>query len=737
MKSLNIMLYLDVKFIMPRLFVRVCWGQRDIDHVPSPYFPPRRVGDMLLRLGNKRPDMPRPTLVLDGLWYSLCPAFTPRSLNPTLALLRRKKHSSNSRSFAPPVSCVGANRPRQYHSGNGNDNGRVASTQIPFSPRIAIPNDTPTSASPSEPGSLSTDLEEHHSTPDILDETREKELHRQFKRAGKVPGVLESLPTSFLERKLQEEMAERPSIPRAMHFLEVLIRDRQVRPTARHYKALILANCDAKYGSYLAVQLLLEEMKENDIALDSGTLHAAIQTLAVHPNYILRVQVLDQLRDRWLTLSPAGWHFVVAGLVRERQFEMAFDHLEMMERKHIPIENWLHSLVIYHLCEYKAVDEVYRLVRRWVEQGHDMTEQLWSHMLCKAGEHRHLGLTCYVWERRVNLGYLHPSQDTCSDALRVAAKFGDHKLGQAVFRYYQNSGIEPGPGDYDRLIKSLLINGSDGDLFAAFEALCTMHEAGVQPRDTTLNLFYTYLVTGHIDRLEAWNMLKRLKNAKRTIHIGAVEAIAEAWKHGARSAPALVDEALNCYRELYTLCPEGASVKVYNSLINMCRRAQNLGSGMFLVKEMASLGVVPNNATFDFIIQMCLDAGNFRSAWMYLQDMLKRDFAPTQRTRQYTQEVCAKSLDEYSLKLQYHPSLQPTSQPTPEPVKPAKPAKREWVEWTKGPKPSKNTRRRRRRMKAEREAEREARREAAKEKQGIALSALSGLFSDKVSFGDK
>jgi hypothetical protein len=59
--------------------------------------------------------------------------------------------------------------------------------------------------------------------------------------------------------------------------LQALIRDRHVEPRARHYKALILANTSTTAGRPNAVRQLLEEMEDNNIAADSGTLHAALQ----------------------------------------------------------------------------------------------------------------------------------------------------------------------------------------------------------------------------------------------------------------------------------------------------------------------------------------------------------------------------------------------------------------------------------------------------------------------------
>lgn len=62
-----------------------------------------------------------------------------------------------------------------------------------------------------------------------------------------------------------------------MTILHVLIGQRHIRPEVRHYRALILANCDPKFGSADQVRALLAEMEPNGIPLDSATLHAALQ----------------------------------------------------------------------------------------------------------------------------------------------------------------------------------------------------------------------------------------------------------------------------------------------------------------------------------------------------------------------------------------------------------------------------------------------------------------------------
>lgn len=345
---------------------------------------------------------------------------------------------------------------------------------------------------------------------------------------------------------------------------------------------------------------------------------------------------------------------MAAGLLRENQLELALEHVALMERKDIFVENWLHSIIIYTLCDHRELDEVFNLMRARVEQGHDMTQQLWIHVLTQAANYNHYQLTRFVWRRMVELGYMHPAADVCDDVLRIASNAGDTELASSVFRYLNEDGIPLDRIHYERLVETHV---AVGDLPAAFETLCTMHEAQIPLADTSTERILAHMIHSKVDRREAWQMLKRLKNAKRTIPIDSVRVIADLCEHDAHEDPSVVDEGIGFYKELYTLCPQGADVRVYNALIRMCRTARNRESGMFLVKEMASLGVVPNGVTFESIILMCLDAGNFRSGFMYFQDLIKRDASLSPETQAEIRTICGASVDEFAMRLQYHPII--------------------------------------------------------------------------------
>ncbi|RLL98597.1 hypothetical protein CFD26_105161 [Aspergillus turcosus] len=470
-----------------------------------------------------------------------------------------------------------------------------------------------------------------------------------------VPKNLEERSTPELENRLQELATGSPKILSASQILRILIRDRHVRPEVRHYRALILANSDAERGSPEVVRQLLSEMEKNGIPADSGTLHAALQVLAVHPDYLLRQEILRTLRDRWLPLSPAGWHYVVAGLLRENQFELALDHIAHMERKEITVEDWLHSLLIYNLCDIQDFDEVLQQMRKRTSQGHDMTTELWLYVLDVAVAASHLETIRYIWTQMVQLGYLHPSKVLCRDTLTVAAEKGDTKLASLVIRFLSESDVPLILQDYEKTVEAHV---KSGKLSSAFEILCKMHKAGIKLEHTSTRAIFNYMVQTRTSPRQAWAILKKLKSLKYPIPMECAHVVIELCDYESFRDPFAVDEGISLYQELYTLCPGKADVSVYNTLIGMARRAKNIQAGMFAVKEMSSLGVIPNHKTFEHLIMMCLDAGNFESAYRYYQDLVARGFRPDAYTRRQIRGACSESSDQYAIQLRDHPQMQ-------------------------------------------------------------------------------
>ncbi|RAK97193.1 pentatricopeptide repeat protein [Aspergillus ibericus CBS 121593] len=480
-------------------------------------------------------------------------------------------------------------------------------------------------------------------------------MERLTKPPPGVPKYFKHIPSQRLENRLQERVPRHPRVLSATQILRVLILDRHIRPEMRHYRGLIFANSDPERGSPHAVRALLKEMEENGIPTDSGTLHAALQVLAVHPDYLLRQEIVRTLRDRWLPLSPVGWHYVVAGLIREHQFELALDHIEQMERKGTMVESWLHSLLIYYLCDFGEFDEVVRLMRTRTNQGLEMTSTLWLYVLDVASAAFHYETTRYIWRQKVELRYLSPEYPLCSSVLAVAARAGDTELAASVFSFLAEVDIPPQLVDYERMVEAHAVSGSP---YSGFEVLCKMHMAGMALEDRSTRVLLTHMIQKQTPPRDAWVMLKRLKASKLRVPLECAKVVLEMCEYEALDNPSVVDDGIAFYKELYALCPDKADVSVYNVLIGMCRLAHNTEAGMFLVKEMAALGVIPDQGTFEHLIIMCLEAGNFESGYMYFQDLLGQAARPSEEARAEIREICSQSTDPFASMLKQHPQIQ-------------------------------------------------------------------------------
>ncbi len=58
---------------------------------------------------------------------------------------------------------------------------------------------------------------------------------------------------------------------------------------------------------------------------------------------------MQEMKERWFGLSPEGWHNLVTGLLRDRQYEVAMDKLEQMRSDQIQIQPWLYDIFTYQL----------------------------------------------------------------------------------------------------------------------------------------------------------------------------------------------------------------------------------------------------------------------------------------------------------------------------------------------------------------------------------------------------
>jgi hypothetical protein len=200
-------------------------------------------------------------LIVDGLWYCLCPSF---------------RYSLFARSFVlltPRRAPLGSDSPWSPKKLLDPEHGTIDESEAK-SDKIFNQTSVNTAFRPKHHENTQVHSGERGGNPPMLKWRGKRAL---IQRTVGVPEDLQHRSTSNLESMLQQVISKSPNMIATTAILRVLIRDRHVRPQVRHYRALILANTDGKHGSPDNVRKLLKEMEENGIAADSGTLHSALQ----------------------------------------------------------------------------------------------------------------------------------------------------------------------------------------------------------------------------------------------------------------------------------------------------------------------------------------------------------------------------------------------------------------------------------------------------------------------------
>lgn len=271
---------------------------------------------------------PRP-FVNDALWRCLCPGFPANASVSTIARIT-------------PASAL-RNRPHKVHPAR---QLRAYSQSIASSP-------------------YGDDFFSQANAPSFG--SRVAPQPGDAKRGNKPS--LAQLPTYLLYEHLRDEGAK-GHFDEVFNICRVLVKDRGESPNKEMYNGILHSFVSPSNGTAGKVRKVLDEMgfwADNSTAeggqakveLDARGCECVLEVLAVHPDYLLRSEILEYMKDRWFPLSPRGQNFVVAGMLRERNFEQALETLDDMITKKIKVESWLFDKAMWILLEFGEVEEAF------------------------------------------------------------------------------------------------------------------------------------------------------------------------------------------------------------------------------------------------------------------------------------------------------------------------------------------------------------------------------------------
>lgn len=340
---------------------------RRTDHVSNFDMAPVHGWDLFLRPDTHRqrgspgddqlPRTPMPTrpIANDALWRCLCPSFSPPGLAHRSFVRRQPQQQLARRCGSAQRSTLST--PARHYTYTAVDR-----------------RDPPNAATPGLPYRSNSALGHSASL-------------RQQAKDGASPLVL--LPTLELYERLRIDAAAGRHDD-VMNIIRILIRDRRERPNVRLYAALLHSFVNTEKGTAGKIRKVLDEMAEAGVDLDAGGCHAVLEALAVHPDYLLREEVLTYMKERWFTLSDRAHNMVAAGLLRDRLFEQAIQKIDDMTHQRIKVADWLLDKAIWILLDYGEVDEAWQLLLVRRQSGRTgLSQPLCGHFLDVAARLHH------------------------------------------------------------------------------------------------------------------------------------------------------------------------------------------------------------------------------------------------------------------------------------------------------------------------------------------------------------
>ncbi|KAF2467323.1 uncharacterized protein BDR25DRAFT_292449 [Lindgomyces ingoldianus] len=516
-----------------------------------------------------------PSIVSDALWKCLCPSFQP---GPALCRLSRGRLQRAIQSV-PPKRSLG-----------------------PASPTAQL-------------RAYTTAVGRQTSAPGIS-----HGFDRSIGSSSARKPSLVHLPTPELYERLRSDAAAGRHAE-VMNIIKILLKDRRERPNVVLYASILHSFVSPEDGTAGKIRKILDDMGEDGIELDATTCHFVLEALAVHPDYLLRSEILEYMKDRWLTLTDKGHNFVIAGLLRDRLFEQALEKIDDMVQQRIPVAPWLYDTAMYMLLDYGEVEEAHQLLLLRQSSGlGNLSYTLWMHLLDCASKLHHVEAVNLVWNAQVVPSYLKPSTGTCLNVLNVAARIGNVKLATDVFRVLAERQTVFNVHHYELLLETYL---NAKDLNAGLSVILIMQEGGIKVDEIAINPLFAYLNQDDSRPMEAFDILQSFEHSGRKVPTSAINVCIQASVHRGR-----LEEALEIYKALHTVSQAGPTTATFNILFQGCHRAGRKELAMFLASEMIQLGVVPDALTYDRLVHVCLSVGDVEGAFQYYEEMRGQSYIP-------------------------------------------------------------------------------------------------------------
>ncbi|KAK3502643.1 hypothetical protein B0T13DRAFT_176540 [Neurospora crassa] len=546
--------------------------------------------------------MPSPRQVIDGLWRCLCP-----SVDATLLAKAPTLSSTSIIRSRPRVSRKdGLHRHRGARSLSQQSHGYRASVDSFVSPDLYIEPKWPQSQQKSE-----TIADATVTATEIIQATND--LTEVLKEAS-TPVIYEAL------RELRNHHGQHGKIRPIIQFL---LHNRKEKPNPFIYESLVVANWDIT-GSADELGFIFDSMVAASVEPSIGVLQSALKTLAVHPDYLLRTDILRSLGAKGAILDKEAKISVTLGLLRDGQFEKALDLLDELVYSDQLVPAWVFEIFIYTLARRGFVEEAVRVMQVRLKARNQNTPSralplgTWYFLLDECSRALHHEGTKLVWDHLVQKRLVNPPDGVVINVLNTASRHQDADLATRAIELLAERGVRLGLHHYEALVECYAYNG---DLLNALQVLCIMEGADISPgAASTRSIFLLFRRSPELlDGVK--EMMENLKAAGYKIPIAAINVVLEAV---CEEGPT-VDKAFGMYRDLLHLCSSGPDLRTFQILL---QKAQTAQTAQELESEMLMYTLKPTRDMYEDFVRCSIVDGDLNTAFNYLAQM---ELAPLAR----------------------------------------------------------------------------------------------------------
>ncbi|KAI0974514.1 hypothetical protein F4678DRAFT_422989 [Xylaria arbuscula] len=536
-------------------------------------------------------------IVFDGLWRCLCPSVDFVSLSKPFDLGRLPRARSAS-SFGH-----GTRQPcRRHYSPHG-----AAQLERRSIEHRALEH---------------APLEHWSRQSEWPGQSRVAYLKRLAKRSPWVPGAifdnansfstkLDKIPTRTIYAALKELQDGEEAYHPIVRLVEYLVKERGEQPNAALYESLVKANISKQYGSAKVAAQLLKELQSRNIPTTPEIYQAFLEVAAVHPDYVLRAQVLHDMKTRWYSATPIAQISIIVGLLREGQYELALFKLDELNKVPLNVPPWLFDLFLYTFGELGLHEETLAILKHRqkivdIMKRAPLSLNAWHFLLdVFSRDAFHPGVK-FIWDHSVTPGRLHPPDGVVLNVLKAASMHGDTNLSMTAIQQLSTRGVKLSVHHYEALIH---VHIRHDDLPKALTVLCIMAKAGLSPDLASTRPIFQMLRDSSTWTDKALRILHELK-VRYTIPAAAFNVVLEsAAAHGGFRI------AFDLYRTIRQVCVNGPDTQTFEILLQYCTQKKSMD---FLLAEMKAFSLKPTRSVLDHLVRICSIQDDYEMAFRYL-----------------------------------------------------------------------------------------------------------------------